>query len=390
MAVVVRGLVRPLLASSLTVLCPLLPVLALAGQAAATAAPSFEEVAAEAARARESGAADEAIRWYRRGVRMRPQWDEGWWYLATGLYEGDHYAEAAGAFGRFLAVKPQPGPARALRGLCLFQAKDYKAALRELARWMAEGSVGNPEIQQAAWYHLAVLRIREGQFELALEPMTQLCRSGAESPRVVRAAGLKLRRSPMLPSEVPQESEELLDLAGRAGYSWIALKVDDAQVRFKALLERFPQAPNAHYCYGLFLLSQGADDAALAQFREEMAAQPLSVYPRLETAFELLKRGDYAAAKPHAEEAVRLAPGLFAAHNALGRILVELDEVPRGVTELEEAARLAPESPEMYFALAHAYSRAGRAADAERARATFQKLDAARRAAKAHTAEGGA
>ena len=383
MAVAVCGLVRPLLISSLTVLCPVSSVPALAGQAPATPSPSFEEVAARAARARESGAAEEAIRWYRRGVHLRPQWDEGWWYLATGLYEGDRYAEAATAFGRFLAVKPQPGPARALRGLCLFQTKEYKAALRDLGRWMAEGSLGNAEVQQAAWYHLAVLRIREGQFELALEPMTQLCRSGAESPRVVRAAGLMLLRLPALPSEVPREKEELLDLAGRAGYSWIALEVDEARARFKALLERFPEAPNAHYCYGLFLLSQGSDDAALAEFGEEMKVQPRSVYPRLQTAFELLKRGDYAEARPHAEEAVRLAPGLFAAHNALGRILVELDEVPRGVSELEEAARLAPESPEMFFALAHAYGRAGRTVDAEKARQTFQRLDAARRAAKA-------
>jgi len=383
MTVAVRGLARPLLIPSLTVLCLTQPLPALAGQDAAPApSPSFEEVAARAARARESGAADEAIRWYRRGVRMRPQWDEGWWYLATGLYEGDRYAEAATAFARFLALKPQPGPARALRGLCLFQVKDYPEASRDLARWMADGSIGNAETQQVAWYHLAILRIREGQFELALEPMTQLCRSGAESPRLVRAAGLMLLRFATLPTEVPREKEELVDLAGRAGYSWIALRVDDAQARFRALLERFPEAPNAHYCYGLFLLSQGSDDAALAQFGEEMKVQPLSVYPRLETAFELLKRGDYADARPYAEEAVRLAPGLFAAHNALGRILVELDQVPRGIGELEEAARLAPESPEMYFALAHAYGRAGRTAEAEKARTTFQKLDAARRAGK--------
>ncbi|HVO10680.1 MAG TPA: tetratricopeptide repeat protein [Vicinamibacteria bacterium] len=383
MTVAVRGLARPLLIPSLTVLCLTQPLPALAGQDAAPApSPSFEEVAARAARARESGAADEAIRWYRSGVRMRPQWDEGWWYLATGLYEGDRYAEAATAFARFLALKPQPGPARALRGLCLFQVKDYPEASRDLARWMADGSIGNAETQQVAWYHLAILRIREGQFELALEPMTQLCRSGAESPRLVRAAGLMLLRFATLPTEVPREKEELVDLAGRAGYSWIALRVDDAQARFRALLERFPEAPNAHYCYGLFLLSQGSDDAALAQFGEEMKVQPLSVYPRLETAFELLKRGDYADARPYAEEAVRLAPGLFAAHNALGRILVELDQVPRGIGELEEAARLAPESPEMYFALAHAYGRAGRTAEAEKARTTFQKLDAARRAGK--------
>jgi Flp pilus assembly protein TadD len=77
---------------------------------------------------------------------------------------------------------------------------------------------------------------------------------------------------------------------------------------------------------------------------------------------------------------VALAPGLFAAHNALGRALVELGEVERGVTELEAAARLAPDSPEMHYSLVRAYTRAGRADDAARERAIFTELDRKRRA----------
>jgi tetratricopeptide (TPR) repeat protein len=375
----VRYVPRSLVISTLPVLCVMWSAPALVGQAAVAPPLPFEEVAAKAARAREAGTPDEAIRWYRRGVRMRPRWDEGWWYMATLLYERDRYAEAAAALERFLILKPDPGPALALRGLCEFQVKDYVSSLRHLGEWMAEGSVGNDETRHVAWYHLAILRIRGGQFELALEPMTQLCRSGPESPRIVRAVGLMLLRLATFPAEVPLEKEELVDVAGRAAYSWLALKVADAQARFKELIERFPEAPNAHYCYGLFLLGQGSDEA-LAQFREEMRVQTRSAYPRLETAFELLKRGDYAGARPYAEDAVRLAPGLFAAHNALGRVLVELGEIPRGVTELEEAARLAPDSPEMFFALAQAYGRAGRKVEAAQAKARFQKLEEARRA----------
>ncbi len=388
----VRGVAQSFVLPSTLVACgvwlaPGLCVAAAAQTAAAgkTAAPGarvetvpFEEIATRAARAREAGAADEAIGWYRRGVRVRPRWDEGWWYLATLFYEQDRCADAARALSRFVVLKPGAGPAWALRGLCAFQLKDYPASLDHLGKWISEGSVGNDETKRVAWYHLAILRIRGGQFELALEPMTLLCRSGPEDPAVARAAGLMLLRRAAFPSEIPPQDAEMVDVAGRAAYSWLALKVNDAQERFKELLARYPRAPNAHYCYGLFLLSQGSDEA-LAQFREEMDVQPRSVYPRLETAFELIKRGDHAAARPYAEEAVTLAPGLFAAHNALGRVLVELGEVPRGIQELEEAARLAPDSPEMFFALSQAYARAGRKADAERARAQFQKLEAARK-----------
>jgi Flp pilus assembly protein TadD len=47
--------------------------------------------------------------------------------------------------------------------------------------------------------------------------------------------------------------------------------------------------------------------------------------------------------------------------------------------ELETAAKLAPESPEMHFALALAYQKAGRKEEAARSRATFVELDRKRR-----------
>jgi tetratricopeptide (TPR) repeat protein len=339
---------------------------------------TFEAVAASATRAREADAPDEAIRWYRRGVRMRPRWDEGWWYLASLLYDRDRYAESRDAFTRFLRLKPDPGPARALRGLCAFQLKDYATALADLSRWASEGGKGNQETDLVALYHLAVLRIRGGQFELALAQMAQLCSSGPESPQLVRAAGLMLLRKPSFPDAVPKEEQEMVDVAGRASCSWLAQRNDEARVRFKDLIDRYPDAPNAHYCYGLFLRGQGSGEA-FAQFQEEMKVQPGSVYPRLEMAFELIRRGDYAGARPYAEDAVKLAPGLFAAHNALGRALVEVSELQRGIAELEEAVRLAPESPEMLHALAHAYDLAGRKAEADEARATFLKLEESRR-----------
>jgi tetratricopeptide (TPR) repeat protein len=403
----VRGAPLPLVISGAFLLCSPWPASARPGPApgppaspdtppgkTATSegpAPSlpFEEIAAKAARARETGALDEAARWYRSGVEARPQWDEGWWYLATLSYEKDRYAEARDAFTRFLALRPAPGPARALRGLCEFELEEYEASLRDLERWQSDGSPGNEDTRNVAWYHLSVLRIRGGQFELALEPISQLCRSQPESPGLVRAAGLMLLRKASFPRDVPQEMQEQVDAAGRAIYSWLALRNDEAQARFEDLIRRFPETPNARYCYGLFLERENPE-RALELFREEMKIQPDSVYPRLETAYALLRLGDFSGARPYAEDSVKLAPGLFAAHHALGQILVGSGELARGIAELEEAARLAPGSYQMFYALARAYSKAGRKEDAARARATGQKLDAIRRAKMSEDARGAA
>jgi predicted Zn-dependent protease len=87
-----------------------------------------------------------------------------------------------------------------------------------------------------------------------------------------------------------------------------------------------------------------------------------------------MKRDELDTALPFAEKAVQLAPNMFPARNVLGRILLDLGQTDRAIKELEEGARLAPTSPEMHFALARAYTRAGRKADATRERELFKRL----------------
>ena len=361
-------------------------ILALEGQAApprkagtsVAPAAAFEEVARKAAEARDKDQLDEAIRWYREGARRRPRWDEGLWYLATLLYERDRFAEARDAFRRFLAVKPEAGPAWALQGMCEFRLKQYDAALRSLEKGTDLGYGTNTAVQRAAWFHLSMLLVRAGQFELAVRPLTFLARSEPESEALVEVAGLMLLRVAKLPAEITADERELVTRAGRAAYAHLSRNGEEAKRRFDDLIARFPSAPNVHYAHAIFLLGSDSS-AALAEFRKEIEIQPGSVFARLDLAFELIRRGDFADALAPAEEAVSLAPQLFASHHALGRALVEAGSLERGIVELETAARLAPEGPEMHFALARAYAKAGRKDDAARARATFAELDRKRR-----------
>jgi Flp pilus assembly protein TadD len=145
---------------------------------------------------------------------------------------------------------------------------------------------------------------------------------------------------------------------------------------------RYPEEPRVRYAYGVFLLER-SEDRGFAELRRAVELDPDDVMTRLELAFELLLHGDNAEAKEHATKAVARAPSLFAAHNALGRALVELGDLDAGIRELEEAVRLAPESAETHFALAKAYARAGRTEDAARERAAFTQLEGQRRPAPA-------
>lgn len=345
----------------------------MAAQQRMPSAQSFDAIARSAAEAREAGQLDDAVAAYRRGVRVRPSWDEGWWYLATALYEQGQDAAARDAFTRFLALKPETGGGYALRGLCEFRLRQYERALADLGKAQTVGIGGNVELTRSVWYHTAILLMRDGQFELAVEPLTLLARSEPESVSLVEAIGLLMLRLSFLPSDVPAAKRELITTAGRAGYSWFGRAGVEADQRFRALIERFPDAADVHYAYGVFLLPSDSD-AALAEFRREIAVNPRSAYPHMEIAFEMLRRSDARAAEASAKEALRLDPHLPAARNALGRALVELGDLRGGIEELQAAVKLAPESPEMHFALANAYARAGRKHDAAREREIFLKL----------------
>src|SRR5438552_15718916 len=132
----------------------------LSAGATPTPAPSFADVSRRAQTAREANRLPEAIRLYGQGVRLRPRWDEGWWYLAPLLYDTDRYADAREAFRRFLVLKPDAGPAGALRGLCDFRVADYDGALQHTDKGLRLGIGPNADVLRLARLHQPLLPLR--------------------------------------------------------------------------------------------------------------------------------------------------------------------------------------------------------------------------------------
>src|SRR5262245_56544906 len=343
-----------------------------------SAATNFDALARRADEAREANRLEEASALYLQALRLKPAWKEGWWQVGAMFYERDRYAEAREAFLKFVGLDPKFGPALAMLGLCEFKLRQYEPALIHLRQGNLLGVGDNPELRLVTRYHEVILHNRFEEFELAYDVMSRLINEQPEGPDLVFALGLTMLRLAYLPSDVPADKREMALKAGRAAYYMIAKRPQEAAREFKELAENYPDSPGAHYAYGVFLLRDDPD-AAIEEFRRELRIAPEHVAARLQIAFEMIKQGRQAEGLPYAEEAVKLAPALFATHNALGRILLETGEIERAVKELEVAVKLAPESPEMYFALARAYNRANRPKDAERARAEFTRLGKMRR-----------
>jgi tetratricopeptide (TPR) repeat protein len=344
-------------------------------QRARVRAQDFDRVAAQAEEARGANRIEDAIKFYRQGVMLRPRWAEGWFNLGTLLYDKDAFSDAAVALGRAAALSPKVGTTWVLLGLCEFKLGRHADALEHIRRGRLLGVPADPQFRRVMIYHEGLLLVGKGDFERAQETLGQLSQEGVESDELFTALGLavlRLRFSELLAGDATLR--EIVARAGHAEHLAAQKKFDEAQREYERLAADFPKSQNVHYARGRFLLVSHDDEGAVAEFLREIENNPQHLLARLLIADTRLRRREFADGLPYAEEAVKLSPRLPLARYLLGSLLLGAGQTERAVAELETAARLMPDEPKIFYALSNAYLRAGRKSEAERALATFARL----------------
>jgi tetratricopeptide (TPR) repeat protein len=335
----------------------------------------FERIAKLAGEARDAGRLAEATSLYQQALGLQPDWDEGRWNLGTLLYSSDRYAEAREAFAHLVTRLPKHGPSWAFLGLCEVALRDYERAALDLDKGRMLGLGDNPLLVRVTHYNLGILLNRFGRYEQAFEVLKGFARERNEEPSIIEAIGLATIQMPYLPEEIPPDKREMVLLAGRAGYKMATAAFEEADKLFQELLRRYGDAPNAHFAYGAFLTNWHYPEKGLEEFKRELEVSPDHVPARLYLAHALMQQGDYKAALPLGEQAVKLAPNSGNARYAWGRALLATGDVKRAIEQLELGVKLEPESAGLRFQLATAYRRSGRKRDAARESAEFARLD---------------
>jgi tetratricopeptide (TPR) repeat protein len=357
-----------------------------APKAPAVNAAQFDQFAAQANQSRESGNLEQAIELYQKALTIKPRWNEGWWFLATLLYEKDDYANATKAFQNAAALNPKVGAPAVMLGLCQFRLGEYDDALVNLIKGRKIGLADNPELVRVMRFHEGMLLLLKSEFEQAQRLFNNLSYDNVNNEQLFIAHGLAVLRIPMLPQQIPPTHKDR-DMIRRAGYAeHLVAQVNqsDGQREYERLVADYGQVPGVQYAYGRHLLyTQRNDEAAESAFRRELENSPNHALTRLQIAYIKLKNKEPEQGVALAEEAARLNPRLLLGHYILGRLLLDTGATPRAIEELEASQRLAPDEPKIYFALSRAYTKVGRKADAERARETFARLSAAAEAAAA-------
>jgi tetratricopeptide (TPR) repeat protein len=340
------------------------------------AVSNFQSLAAKADAARDANQLEEAAALYRKALAHRPRWAEGWWSLGTIAYDRNQYAEAARAFEKVIALAPGNGTAHVMLGLSEFELGHDALAQLHIEKGISLGLDQDPDLRRVTFYHEGVLQQRQAKFQEAKETLQQLCLQGVESDAVKNTLGMVFLRmkSKTLPPAGSADAE-IIARVGQAGCLAGQKKYDEARPDFTALVAQYPEYPSLHYAFGLFLLDANDLDVAEIQFKQEIENNPGDVAARLQIAASKYKI-DSTGGIPFAQEAVKLAPQQPFAHFLLGLLLLDTDDYQHAIPELEIARKSFPQEARIYFALAGAYSRAGRKQEATEARATFARLNA--------------
>ena len=284
------------------------------GLTAASAQESFESHIQKAEAARDSGQTDEAVREYRNAVQVHPDWAEGWWYLGTLQYDGNHYADAIPAFKKVVELQPGAGPAWNLLGLSEFETKDYDNALPHLQRGLDLGLEDTPGAVKVAKYHVALLLNRKGQFKQATDLLAAEFAQGPVPEQIKVALGLALLRVPLLPEQVDPSKDSLVRGAGEIGALLIQKNFDAAFLGVEQMLKDYPETPLLHYAYAQALLAAKRTADAEVQLREQ-----LKITPKFAAAHDAL--GQILESKGNIEQAAKekaaaLVPGAAEAENS--------------------------------------------------------------------------
>jgi len=260
-----------------------------------------------------------------------------------------------------------------LKGLYWYQRYSPESLAR--AKQSFEQALAQDSGYAPAYAGLAVFYFGLGALSLKrMTEMAPLAKSAAQSALVI---------DPAL-----SEAHSLLGLlSGAVEYDWKA-----ADRHFQMAMTADPVPPLVRLRYALYFLTpQGRFDESIAQYRQALETDPLSMMVHFGLAFAFYCKREFDVAIEHAGTAVNIYPDYWLVHFALGlalfqKGLLEPAALQQAITSLERAVRLSPSFTLAVGFLAAAYAKSGNSDKAEELMKQVQDSSSERYVSPAYSA----
>jgi tetratricopeptide (TPR) repeat protein len=255
--------------------------------------------------------------------------------------------------------------------------QEERSALEALAA-AQEAASAEPE-RADLQYELGARYASLGRVNEALETLGRAARLAPQDAGYALAYGEVLYRAGRASEALPYFEnasplpEALLLLAS------VHEKLGDAEktiVELSRYVEARPEDQGARLLLGSKLEQAKRMDEALALYRTGSDGESLA------RAAELLSRKPetHLEAETAARRALEADPSMLDARVVLARVLSRTGRDEEALAELEGARAGSPDAPELFYQLAQAYQRAGRASEAQESARRFQELEAKEKA----------
>lgn len=182
-------------------------------------------------------------------------------------------------------------------------------------------------------------------------------------PKVLKAATRALEIDPQL-----AEAYAALGLYYSNMQQW-----DKCEEYYRRSIDLSPNYSLGHEWLSAVLVGTGRFEEGTKEILHAESLDPLSLRPKVLSAWTLYQARDYESALTKARELGELAPNFMQSHMQLANILIELGEAREALKAAKRAVELASDSPLPIYYLAFALVVAGKQAEAEKTVAKWEK-----------------
>jgi tetratricopeptide (TPR) repeat protein len=281
----------------------------------------------------------------------------------------------AGQVSKTVAANPAQ---EAQQGLSLARAGRCKEALPLLSTAVR---ASEKDLRRQAGFAGVRCAMLDASPHMATEFLRSLSRDFPQDPEVLYLAvhtysDLSTRAAQELGTKAPNSPQahelnaEALEMQGK----W-----DEAAKEYQAVLRQDPRLPGIHFLLGRLLLSRpnpapDMAEQARKEFQQELEIDPSNAGAEYVLGELARQESQWPEAIAHFSRATKLDAAFGDAFLGLGTSLLSSKQFSQAIPPLETAVKLEPQNPAAHYSLAMAYSRAGRAQDADREFAVHKQM----------------
>jgi tetratricopeptide (TPR) repeat protein len=335
--------------------------------------PRVERLYVEAKDAQARGDQAGAIAKYEAILQLAPRLGAAYNNLGLIYFQQQDYRHAVAILVKGLKVDPKMPSASALLGLSLYELKDYSQARPRLEAALR----ANPKDNNAELI-LANDLIQLGDLEGASGHLRALARRQPQNQEVWYLLG----KTHMKLSEQALSNMNLIDpnsvlVHEMSGEIMESMKnYDGAVVEYKKAVEMEPHRAGTHYKLANAYWFLGEWDAAIKEFRAELANDPSNCAAHGQIGDILIEqRVNFEEGLVAVERALAICPTLTQARVDRARALLKLNRNEEAVKDLELAEQATPDDPRVHFFLAQGYRALGQAQEAQAEMQIFSRLE---------------